>query len=101
MSTQRIHESTAEHDAGFWQARAEQLQHALETRIVIEQAKGVLAERFGCDAETAFEILRRAARTNRRKLHDLAREVVASAPKRRERSNGAGTARKLVAERDG
>jgi AmiR/NasT family two-component response regulator len=55
-----------------------QLQQALETRIVIEQAKGVLAERFGLDVDEAFELLRRASRSNRVRIHDLAARVVAT-----------------------
>jgi hypothetical protein len=55
-----------------------QLERALESRIVIEQAKGVLLERLGLDADQAFEILRRAARSQRRRIHLLAAEVVAS-----------------------
>ena len=53
-----------------------QLEHALESRIVIEQAKGVLAERLGFTVEEAFEVLRYAARSARIKLHDLAALVV-------------------------
>jgi GAF domain-containing protein len=55
---------------------AEQLQHALNSRIVIEQAKGVLAERNGVDMETAFNALRRHARNHNRKLSELALDVV-------------------------
>ena len=55
-----------------------QLRHALESRIVIEQAKGVLAERYATAVEVAFELLRRAARSSQRRIHDLAAEVVAS-----------------------
>ena len=63
-------------DEGFWRKRAEELQHALNTRVVIEQAKGVLAERLGLDIEVAFGVLRGAARSERIKAHDLARTVV-------------------------
>ena len=58
--------------------RRAQLEHALRTRIVIEQAKGVLAERFALDIEEAFELLRRAARSHRMKIHTLASRVVES-----------------------
>jgi ANTAR domain len=54
------------------------LQRALDTRVVIEQAKGVLAERFDVDVHEAFRVLRLAARSNRIRLHDLAARVVES-----------------------
>ncbi|GAB0104163.1 GAF and ANTAR domain-containing protein [Nocardia sp. JMUB6875] len=53
-----------------------QLQTALNTRIIIEQAKGMLAERSGIDMDTAFGQLRGYARANNRRLTDLARAVV-------------------------
>jgi GAF domain-containing protein len=56
--------------------RAGQLQHALDSRVLIEQAKGTLAERFQMSPVQAFESLRAYARSNNLKLHDLAREVV-------------------------
>jgi hypothetical protein len=44
---------------------------------VLEQAKGVLAERFGIALDDAFDLLRRSARSSRRRIHDLAAEVTA------------------------
>lgn len=55
---------------------ATQLQHALDSRVVIEQAKGILAERHGLGTAAAFERLRRHARNNGRKVHDVARAIV-------------------------
>jgi hypothetical protein len=55
--------------------RRAQLERALESRVAIEQAKGILAERHGLDAEEAFQALRRAARAERVKLRDLAERV--------------------------
>src|SRR4051812_22329004 len=46
-------------------ARVKQLQTALDTRIVIEQAKGILAERFHLPVDDAFLLLRYAARSSR------------------------------------
>lgn len=55
---------------------AEQLQHALESRVIIEQAKGAVARDMGISIDEAFGILRDHARANRTKLHDVARAVV-------------------------
>jgi GAF domain-containing protein len=55
----------------------EQLSQALNTRIVIEQAKGVVAERQSLDMEQAFAYLRTHARNHNRRLADVAREVIA------------------------
>jgi len=57
-----------------------QLQFALSTRVLIEQAKGAIMERQGVDAERAFDLLRRRARSSERKLADVAREVLARRP---------------------
>ena len=51
---------------------AEQLQGALNSRVAIEQAKGILAERLGLDMGQAFELLRGQARTQKRRLAELA-----------------------------
>lgn len=56
---------------------ADQLQGALDSRVAIEQAKGVLAERTGSTVDEAFTVLRRHARVNGLKLKDVARAVVA------------------------
>ncbi len=54
---------------------AGQLQQAVTSRVVIEQAKGVLAERLQVSPDEAFEVLRSAARSRNRLLSDLARDV--------------------------
>ena len=56
---------------------AAQLQNALTSRIAIEQAKGILAERRQITVDEAFEILRRHARTHNLRLSELARDVAA------------------------
>ena len=55
---------------------AAQLEHALSSRIAIEQAKGVLAERRHITMDQAFAQLRDHARRNNLRLSDLARQVV-------------------------
>lgn len=50
----------------------EQLQLALSSRVLIEQAKGALAQVHGTDVETAFEMLRSYARRHHQRLTDLA-----------------------------
>lgn len=56
-----------------------QLEHALEHRVVIERAVGVLMERHGLDALTAFERLRSAARSSRKRAAEIAAEILATA----------------------
>ena len=57
-------------------AVTEQLQTALNSRILIEQAKGILAERLHVDVAEAFAVLRNGARRNNRRLSELAQAVV-------------------------
>lgn len=54
----------------------EQLQIALNSRIIIEQAKGVLAQRGQLGMDTAFDRLRRFARNHNLRLSEVARQVV-------------------------
>lgn len=55
-----------------------QLQTALDHRVVLEQAKGVLAERLGVDCHAAFREIRDTARREQKPITDVATNVVAS-----------------------
>jgi hypothetical protein len=66
-------------ETGRLRATVSQLEHALATRIRVEQAIGVLAERHRIKPRQAFEQLREAARSRGRKVIDIAGDVVASA----------------------
>jgi AmiR/NasT family two-component response regulator len=55
---------------------ATQLQHALDSRVVIEQAKGILAERHAVELEEAFERMRIVSRRTRRPVREVAADVV-------------------------
>jgi GAF domain-containing protein len=57
-------------------ALTEQLQTALNSRVLIEQAKGVLAERLHLDVAEAFTVLRSGARSHNRRLSELAQAIV-------------------------
>jgi GAF domain-containing protein len=54
----------------------DQLNHALQSRVVIEQAKGMLAERTSVDLEQAFVRLRTHARNHNLRLVDVAQDVI-------------------------
>jgi GAF domain-containing protein len=54
----------------------EQLNEALNSRIVIEQAKGMVAERVGLNVEQAFSALRGYARNKNLRLVDVARDII-------------------------
>jgi len=57
-------------------ARVAELETALESRVVIEQAKGMIAARHHVDLQTAFHALRLAARSNHLLLRELALRVI-------------------------
>ncbi|MBM7775353.1 GAF domain-containing protein [Actinokineospora baliensis] len=67
---------------------AEQLESALQSRVVIEQAKGVLAERRGFAPPSAFQELRSLARAHNLKIAQVAEEVVRSAERTRLAARG-------------
>jgi GAF domain-containing protein len=65
-----------ERAAGEARVLAEQLLIALNNRITIEQAKGVLSERADLDMDSAFQLLRRYARDNNLRLPEVARRLI-------------------------
>jgi GAF domain-containing protein len=64
-----IHASTA--------TLARNLERALDSRAVIDQAKGVLMARYGLTADAAFDLLSEQSQRSNRKLRELAEELVA------------------------
>jgi GAF domain-containing protein len=60
-----------------YRTAAQHLQRALDSRVIIEQAKGVLAGRRDLDVAAAFDAMRSYARSHNVELHELAREIVA------------------------
>ena len=60
-------------------ALATQLEAALDSRVIIEQAKGVVAERLHVDVDEAFVIIRKYARDHNRLLTDTALQFVSGA----------------------
>ncbi|MEY3266417.1 MAG: hypothetical protein RJA15_863 [Actinomycetota bacterium] len=57
-----------------------QLQTALDSRVLLEQAKGILAERMHVDFPTAFQTIRVAARKEQRPIHHVAADIIAGLP---------------------
>jgi ANTAR domain len=55
---------------------AEQLQAALHSRVIIEQAEGMLAEHLSTTVDQAFQLLNSYARDHNRRLTEVARDVV-------------------------
>lgn len=63
---------------GYWKhaTEASGLAKAMETRAIIEQAKGIIMASSHCDAEAAFDLLRQQSQHQNRKLRDIAAELV-------------------------
>ena len=57
------------------QVVTEQLQVALNSRVVLEQAKGVIAAQAGIDVDAAFALIRGYARRNNRRLSDVVTDI--------------------------
>jgi transcriptional regulator with GAF, ATPase, and Fis domain len=55
---------------------ATQLQGALTSRVLLEQAKGMLAQRAGLTLDQAFQLMRGYARSNNRRLSDVAAHII-------------------------
>lgn len=72
-----VRDVTERHDDREQLAKlAQQLQTALTTRVVIEQAKGIIAHTHAVSVDQAFELLRRHARSHNARLIDVATAVV-------------------------
>ena len=67
-------------DVSRLQAENANLRRKLETQPAIEQAKGILMERYSVSADEAFELLRHWSQDSNTKLHRLA-EVLTTGPK--------------------
>lgn len=70
VANARLYETTA--------TLADNMRRAMETRAVIEQAKGILIAQQHCTPERAFELLTRLSQATHRKLRDCAADLVAS-----------------------
>jgi GAF domain-containing protein len=68
----------------YWGALelSEQLTEAMESRAVIEQAKGVIMGAMSCTADEAFNVLRQQSQTENRKLRDIAQEITSGQVRR-------------------
>ena len=56
----------------------EQLSTALQSRIIIEQAKGMIAQFRNCDMQAAFATIRTYSRNNNKQLTNVAQDIVDS-----------------------
>lgn len=77
LSNAQVHETST--------TLSRQLSEALESRAVIDQAKGILIAREGCTADEAFDVLRRASQRSNQKLREVAQQLVAGSQRQRAR----------------
>ena len=73
------HAATSLHNVGRQADAARETAHmrrAMTARTVIDQAKGIIMHARGCDADTAFAALREVAQRNRKRVVDVARDLV-------------------------
>jgi GAF domain-containing protein len=71
--------AVAVHNMHLYQSTRDQAEHldiAMQTRAVIEQAKGILMSQRRCDAQQAFTLLAAASQRSNRKLRDIAQAIV-------------------------
>jgi GAF domain-containing protein len=73
LANARAYETTA--------ALAAQMERAMSSRAVIEQAKGLLVGQTGCTPAQAFDMLSKTSQTSNRKLRDVAQSIVDEASK--------------------
>ena len=74
-------------NAGLYASTAQlaaHLQRALDSRAVIDQAKGILMSRHGMSAEAAFDLLSRQSQVTNRKVRDIASDLVAEVQRDRD-----------------
>jgi GAF domain-containing protein len=71
---------------------ADQMRTAMQSRAVIEQAKGILMARHGCDADEAFRSLSKMSQDSNRKLRDIAQTIVDGRRPNRRAANSANLA---------
>ncbi|WP_304453427.1 ANTAR domain-containing response regulator [Nocardiopsis sp. YSL2] len=88
------HAAAALHNVGRQADAARETAHmrrAMSARTVIDQAKGIIMHARGCDADAAFAALREVAQRNRKKVVDVARDLLAenTGPQQRMRRPGA------------
>ena len=66
-------------ELGDLRAEVSGLRAAMETRAIIEQAKGLIIASMGVDADQAFELLIRQSQAENVKLHVIAERLISSA----------------------